>query len=220
MLEQIQNKIEELKQLRADEYYKKKEEDLKAWGLTTKDGKNTTPLIVTDEEYEELVRAANGVGKIGRNSVANLLNVLSYIILIIGGVVGFVLSQFTDDLAFVAFSGSIVVGAVFAIIFRGLSEAIGLLQQIIDARPIERPDPVAARRPEIRRTPPANAQTQQQQPQPMVQPAFYVPYPQPQPYAAYPYYTAPAQAQGQEALPEVEPEEYAQENLEAYYQNN
>ena len=43
MLEQVENKIQELKKLRAEEYYKKKDADLRAWGLTTKvDGKKVT----------------------------------------------------------------------------------------------------------------------------------------------------------------------------------
>ena len=43
MLEQVENKIQELKKLRAEEYYKKKDADLKAWGLTAKvDGKKVS----------------------------------------------------------------------------------------------------------------------------------------------------------------------------------
>ena len=89
MLEQVENKIQELKKLRAEEYYKKKDADLKAWGLTAKvDGKKVTPIIVTDEEYEELVKASNGVGKTGRNPVANMLNILAWLIIVVSAVAG------------------------------------------------------------------------------------------------------------------------------------
>ena len=53
MLEQVENKILELKKIQAEEYYKRKDADLQAWGLTYKtDGNKVTPIIVTDEEYE------------------------------------------------------------------------------------------------------------------------------------------------------------------------
>lgn len=210
MLEQVENKIQELKKLRAEEYYKKKDEDLKAWGLTTKvDGKKVTPIIVTDEEYEELVKASNGVGKIGRNSVAYLLNVLSIAILVIGCIAGVVVSELNSEFAVVSFTITMLISAVVAVLFRGIAEAIRLLQQIIDGRFLERPDPAAVKKPQVKKT--AAKQPTQQAP-------IYVQYPaQGQSYMyPYPVYAAPAQAPVQGA--QQQPVAFTPENLQAYYQ--
>ena len=60
MLEQVENKIQELQRLQKEEYYKKKDEDLLEWGLTSKkDGKKKIPVIVTDDEYEALIEASS-----------------------------------------------------------------------------------------------------------------------------------------------------------------
>lgn len=210
MLEQVENKIQELKKLRAEEYYKKKDEDLKAWGLTTKiDGKKVTPIIVTDEEYEELVKASNGVGKVGRNSVAILLNILSVAILVIGCIVGIVAADLNSDFAVISFTLSIVIAAIIAVIFRGIGEAIRLLQQLIDGRTLERPDPAAVKKPQVKKSAPK----QPAQPQtPM-----YVSYPaQGQSYMyPYPIYAAPQQAPGNKPQ---QPVAFTPESIQAYYQ--
>lgn len=208
MLEQVELKIQELKKLRAQEYYKKKDADLKAWGLTTKvDGKKVTPIIVTDDEYEELVKASNGVGKVGRNSVANLLNILSVAIIIIGCIVGIVVADLFADFAVVSFTLALVISAIVSVIFRGIAEAIRLLQQLIDGRTLERPDPAAVKKPQVKKAvqKPAAAQT-----------PMYVPYPaQGQSYMyPYPVYAAPAQAPAQTSQPAA----YTPESLQAYYQ--
>ena len=206
MLEQVENKILELKKIRAEEYYKKKDADLRAWGLTTKvDGKKVTPIIVTDEEYEELVKASNGVGKTGRNSIANMLSVLSWIILIIGAVAGAVAAALSEDYAIIAFTVSVVIAAVIAVIFTGLAEAIKLLQQLIDGRTLERPDPALVKKPPVKKASEKKAAVQQA--------PMYVPYPaQGQTYMyPYPVYAAP-----QPSVP-GQPH-YSPENLQAYYQ--
>lgn len=215
MLEQVENKIQELKKLRAEEYYKKKESDLKAWGLTTKvDGKKVTPIIVTDEEYEELVKASNGVGKIGRNSVAITLNVLSIGIVIVGVIIGILLADLVDNASIIAFTASVAVSAVLAVIFRALAEAIRLLQQIIDTKPIEKPDPSAFKKPQVKkagatRQPSPKTQAQAQAP-------MYVPYPaQNQTYVyPYPVYTA----QQPSATTQPANVAYTPEGVQAYYQ--
>ena len=207
MLEQVENKIQELKKLRAEEYYKKKEEDLKAWGLTTKvDGKKVTPIIVTDEEYEELVKASNGVGKVGRNSIANMLSVLSWIILVIGAVAGAVAASLTKDYAIIAFTLSVGIAAIIAVIFTGLAEAIKLLQQLIDGRTLEKPDPALIKKPQIKKAAPAA---------PAAQAPMYVPYPAPGQSYMYPYPVYAAPQPGVPGQPQVP---YTQENLQAYYQ--
>ena len=45
MLEQVEQKIQELKKIQAEEFYKKKDADLSTWGLTSKkNGKKITPI--------------------------------------------------------------------------------------------------------------------------------------------------------------------------------
>lgn len=220
MLEQVENKIQELKKLRAEEYYKKKDADLKSWGLTTKtDGKKVTPIIVTDEEYEELVKASNGVGKIGRNSVAILLNALSFVILIIGGIAGIVAADLTETATVLAFSLSMLVAGIIAIIFRALAEAIRLLQQLIDAKPLDKPDPAAMKKPQVKKagTPKQPVQAVQQ-PQPtQAQTPVYVPYPAQNQGYMYPYPVYTAQSP---VAPQAQPANvaYTPEGVQAYYQ--
>ena len=53
MLEQVELKIQELQKAQAEEYYKKKEADLRTWGLVSKkENGKSTPLVVTDQEYD------------------------------------------------------------------------------------------------------------------------------------------------------------------------
>ena len=211
MLEQVENKIQELKKIRAEEYYKKKDADLKAWGLTTKvDGKKVTPIIVTDEEYEELVKASNGVGKTGRNPIARLLNVLAIGVIILGAVAGAVIAALSDGLAVLSFTVSILIAAIIAVIFLGLAEAIRLLQQLLDGRTLEKPDPSLVKKPPVKKVPAAAAKAAAQNP-------IYVPYPtQGQTYVyPYPVYAAPqAVAPGQ--VPPANA--YTPEAVQAYYQ--
>ena len=144
MLEQVQAKIKELQKLQAEEYYKKKEEDLREWGLVARKEKGkTTPLVVTDEEYFALIKASNGVGKSGRNSVAVLLNALSLSVLVIAAISGFVFESLSDELGFVYMSLCFVVGIVFAALLKGVAEAVRLIQQIIDEKPLQAPTEVA-----------------------------------------------------------------------------
>lgn len=146
MLEQVQAKIQELQKIQADEYYKKKEADLRSWGLVAKkENGKTTPLVVTDEEYNALIKASNGIGKTGRNGVAVLLNALSLSVLVVAAIAGFVLESLSDELGFVYMSLCFVVGLVFAAILKGVAEAVRLLQQIIDEKPIQAPTEVARR---------------------------------------------------------------------------
>ena len=207
MLEQVELKIQELKKLRAEEYYKKKDEDLKAWGLTTKiDGKKVTPIIVTDEEYEELVKASNGVGKAGRNAVANLLNALSIVIMIIGAVAGVIAADLNDGSSILSFTIAMIIAGVIAVLFRGISEAIRLLQQLIDGRTLERPDPAAMKKPQVKKAP---------QKQPGQAPMF-VGYPTQGQAPAYPYPVYAAQGNLPPQAPQMPT--YSPEHIHAYYQ--
>ena len=146
MLEQVQAKINELQKLQAEEYYKKKEADLREWGLVAKkENGKTTPIIVTDEEYNALIKASIGVGKSGRNGVAVLLNALSLSVIVVSAIAGFVLESLSDELGFVYMSLCFVVGIVLAAILKGVAEAVRLLQQIIDEKPIQAPTEAARR---------------------------------------------------------------------------
>ena len=154
MLEQVELKIKELKKLQADEYYKRKDADLDAWGLTSKkNGKKTTPIIVTDDEYEALVKAASAVRKTGRNPVANTLKAFSVASIIVSLVAGVVLWYTGGNVGFVRCSVAVLLGIVVAVLFHGISEAIRLLQQIIDMKPMQKPDPVHSRNQQINVTP-------------------------------------------------------------------
>ena len=192
MLEQVELKIQELQKKQTEEYYKKKDADLNAWGLTTKkDGKKSVPIIVTDEEYEALIKASNGVGRSGRNSIAIAFNVISVVIVILGVVGGFVINGFAKELGFIYLSLTILASVLIALIFRGLAEAIRLLQQIVDNRPTVIPeDQKAAYEAEQAAKKAAKAKEPAAQPEPPVvyqqQPVYAA---QPQPvYAQQPVY--------------------------------
>ena len=135
MLEQVDNKIKELKEKQREEYYRKKDEDLLEWGLASKkDGKRTIPIIVTDEEYEALIEASSGLKSAGRNRVAATLNVMSVAVVALGCVIGGVLGAFSDGLGAVYFSVGLLVSILVAFLFRGVAEAITLLQQLLDMK--------------------------------------------------------------------------------------
>ena len=205
MLEQVELKIQELQKAQADEYYKKKEEDLRSWGLVSKkENGKVTPLVVTDEEYDALIKASNGVGKSGRNSIAVLLNALSVAVIVVAVIAGFVLETLADELGFVYMSIAFVVGIVFAAVLKGVAEAVRLLQQIVDDEPIRIPTE-AARKTQTAAKPqrvvavatpntqqPVVVQEQavvyQQAPQPMPQPMY-----QPVMYQQVPYQPMPQQ---------------------------
>ncbi len=171
MLEQVENKILELKKTQAEEYYKRKDADLQAWGLTYKtDGNKVTPIIVTDEEYEALIKASNGVDRVGRNPFAKALNILSYISAGIGAVSGAVVAGLSEELAFVYFTLCLIAGLVVAVTFKGMAEIIRLLQQIIDSKPNEKPEDIALTAEQIKTQKKKGAQPKAQQPvQPQAQ---------------------------------------------------
>ncbi len=178
MLEQVENKILELKKIQAEEYYKRKDADLQAWGLTYKtDGNKVTPIIVTDEEYEALIKASNGVDRIGRNPFAKALNVLAYVSAGLGALSGAVVAALSDELSFVYFTLCFVAGLVVGVIFKGMSEIIRLLQQIIDSKPNEKPEDIALASEQSKAQskkvqPKVQTQPQQPQQQAVYQPVF------------------------------------------------
>ena len=135
MLKEVETKISELRALQKDEYYKQKEQDLENWGLgRRKKGKNSVPLIVTDDEYEALIDASIGTKGNGRNTVASLLNAAAIAIIALGIVIGIACVVILDNLGAVYFSVSVVTAIVLALLFRGVAEAITILQQLLDTK--------------------------------------------------------------------------------------
>ena len=133
MLDQVEEKIRELEKMQREEYNNMKKADLEQWGLTTrKESGKTAPLVVTDEEYEALVKAANGVGMPSRNPVSKTLNIAALCVLSLGIIVGFALLNFVSELGWLYLVASVLAGAILSLVFRGLSEAIRLLQQLAD----------------------------------------------------------------------------------------
>lgn len=136
MVEQVEAKLKQLRQQQKDEYNKKKASDLAEWGFSTskKSGNGKVPLIITDDEYEALIEASAGIKEYSRNGISSLLNICSVAILAIGIIIGIVLASFAESLGFVYFSVALLISAVLAVLFRGVSEAIRLLQQLIDMK--------------------------------------------------------------------------------------
>ena len=133
MIDQVEAKLQELKKQQREEYYRRKNADLSAWGLVTRKGnKKHAPLVVTDEEYDALIAASNGVGMPTRNGYARVLNAVGVILLAAGIIIGFVLANFAEQMQYVWFIASVAVGIVLSILFFGLAEAIRLLQQVAD----------------------------------------------------------------------------------------
>ncbi len=135
MLKQVEMKLQELNKKKAEQYYKKKETDLETWGLTARKGE--PPVVVTDEEYEALVKASNGLTS--RNGVAILLNIVAVTVLIFSIIGAFLLNVLSEESGFFYSIVLVICGIVFTTILGGLAEAIKLLQQLIDDKPSEIP---------------------------------------------------------------------------------
>ncbi len=136
MLHQVEAKLQELNKKKAEQYYKKKESDLEIWGLTAKKGE--PPIIVSDEEYDALVKASNGLSS--RNGVAVLLNIVAIttiVLSIIGAFLFYILSNSANLLSAVLI---VIGGIIFATALGGIAEAIKLLQQLIDDKPLDVPN--------------------------------------------------------------------------------
>ena len=145
MNERVELKIQELKRIQSEEYSKKKDNDLFAWGLTERDatGKEI-PVTISDEEYEALIVAANNVNTVAsRNSVAKALNVVAVCTIVVGFIIGFALMTFAESSKILYISISMLISFLIAAMFWGLAEAIKLLQQLIDRKVPERPRDVA-----------------------------------------------------------------------------
>ncbi len=136
MIEPVEKKIGQINAQKNKALKKQKEENLARWGFDgKKKSKNDIPLILTDEEYEAILEADkqySAVAKTDKNVLAHILNIFAIIMLVVGFVAGFVFYQTSADLGFVLLTVSIVAGIAVSLIFFGLSEAIKLLQQLVD----------------------------------------------------------------------------------------
>ena len=197
MLDKVEAKIAELKKQQREEYYRKKDADLKKWGLSPqKKGKKAAPVVVTDEEYEALIDASSGVGMPTRNGFAKVLNVAALIVVAAGSIIGFSVANFHEEMSFPIFMGAVAASVLIALILLGLGEALRLLQEIADAQRIE----YGRRKPQVVKEFPDE---QPEAPQSfMVETIDDVP--------THPYNTIPAQPEPEaeaEAEPEAEQEE-------------
>ena len=173
MTEKVELKLQELKRIQSEEYYKKKDADLFAWGLTERDvsGKEV-PVAITDEEYEELISAASSVNTVAsRNSVAKALNIVAVCTIVVGFIIGFALMTFAESSKILYISISMLISLLIAAMFWGLAEAIKLLQQLIDRKLPDRPAETA-------KAPAQQSQARQTyaQPQPQPQAQYQVTY--------------------------------------------
>lgn len=135
MLEQVESKIKEFDSQHKSEYTARKEEDLTAWGFR-KSKKSKT--VVTDEEYEAMVAAANKTSSAGSsNKTAKLMNFCSVFVAAFGIVAGIILSIMSENLGFMFFSILAFASVLLALMFRGIGEAIRLLQQLLDMKKLE-----------------------------------------------------------------------------------
>ncbi|MDD6021552.1 MAG: hypothetical protein ACI4GA_03075 [Acutalibacteraceae bacterium] len=136
MIEPVERKIGQINAQKKKALKKQREENLARWGFDgKKKNKNDIPLILTDDEYEAVLEAEkeySSVAKTDKNLMANILFAFGIAMLVIGVVAGIVFYQIATDIGFVYLTISIVVGVAVAVLFFGLSEAIKLLQQLVD----------------------------------------------------------------------------------------
>jgi len=210
MSERVEQKIQELKRIQSEEYAKKKEKDLYAWELTEKDERGKeVPISISDEEYEALIAASNGVNTLAsRNNVAKGLNVIAVCTIVVGFIIGFALMTFAEDSGFVYFSITMLLSLLMAAMFWGIAEAIKLLQQLIDRKATERPAEAAsaqanAQQPVPPVQMPGTAPVMRPQMQPQYQ-GYVQAQPQPQPQYQVTYTTAAP------PFVQVNPQQYAQ----------
>lgn len=136
MLTQVESKIHELNEEQRQEYKKRKQAYLEELGIQS-EGKNKSNPVVTDEEYEALLKASFGTRSAGINKTARAMNVCTGLTLALGIVAGIAAAVFSQSLGFVYFSVIVFAAVLVAMIFKGIGESIRLQQQIIDMKLIE-----------------------------------------------------------------------------------
>ncbi len=136
MIEPVERKIQEFNIERKKALKKQRDENLLRWGFDgKKKNKNDIPLILTDEEYDAVLEAEKEYSKVSKsdkNPMAKLLFLCGIAMLVLGLAAGVVAYQLAADIGFIYLSICVLGGIIFSLIFFGLSEAIKLLQQLID----------------------------------------------------------------------------------------
>ena len=135
MLSQVESKIQELNGEQSREYKKRKQAYLEEIGVKSQ-GNKSNPVI-TDEEYEELLKASFGTRIAGINKTARVMNVCSGLVIALGIVAAIAAAVFSETLGFVYFSAIVFASVLMSLLFRGISESIRLSQQLIDMKLIE-----------------------------------------------------------------------------------
>lgn len=133
MLSQVENKIQELNEQQKQEYTERKKAYLEELDLAS-GGKNKPAPVITDEEYEELLKASFGTKIAGINKTAKLMKVCSGLVLALGIVAAIGTVAFAESLGFIYFSVIIFASLLLSFLFKGIGESIRLQQQLIDMK--------------------------------------------------------------------------------------
>ncbi|MGN1194278.1 MAG: hypothetical protein ACI4SB_02220 [Acutalibacteraceae bacterium] len=136
MLRQVESKIQELNEVQRQEYKKRKQAYLEEMGIQG-DGKNKSNPVVTDEEFEELLKASFGTKIAGINKTARAMNVFTGLTLALGIVAGIAAAVFSQTLGFIYFSAIVFAAILVSMLFKGIGESIRLQQQLIDIKLLE-----------------------------------------------------------------------------------
>ena len=136
MLSQVESKIQELNEQKNREYKERKQACLEEFEFAS-GGKNKPAPVITDEEYEELLKASFGTKIAGINKTAKLMKICSGLVLALGIVGAIAVVVFAETLGFVYFSVILFAAILLALLFKGIGESIRLQQQLIDIKLLE-----------------------------------------------------------------------------------
>ncbi|MGN1443944.1 MAG: hypothetical protein ACI4XE_08850 [Acutalibacteraceae bacterium] len=136
MLSQVESKIQELNERKNQEYKDRKKAYLEEFEFVSA-GKNKPAPVITDEEYEELLRASFGTKNAGMNKTAKLMKVCSGLVLALGIVAAIATAAFAESLGFVYFSVIVFAAILISFLFKGIGESIRLQQQLVDMKLLE-----------------------------------------------------------------------------------
>lgn len=136
MLSQVESKIQELNAQKNEEYKERKQAYLEEFEFASAGKKKPAPVI-TDEEYEELLKASFGTKIAGMNKTARLMKICSGLVLALGIVAAIAVAVFAETLGFIYFSVIIFAAILIAFLFKGIGESIRLQQQLIDIKLLE-----------------------------------------------------------------------------------
>lgn len=161
MLSQVENKIQELNEQNRQEYMSRKKAYLEELGITG-GGKNKSTPVITDEEFDELLKASFGTKFAGINKTARAMNVCSGLVLALGIVAAIGTAVFAESLGFVYFSVIVFVAILLCLLFRAIAENIRLQQQLIDIKLTEAKKETRPRTPERRSFPETQPSVEQQ----------------------------------------------------------